>query len=491
MAENDEISKTRDSLRENFDRIDASKKKLAETVEGINNKRDEYVNKIVKKNVTEDYLKIHFKNFEKYMATPGNTKESFIDDRDQLTLEQKISIMADYTTNTKIYVGDDDPRVKLGEIADRKSENKIRYAEMGKKIIDEYSRILNENASKINGLKNIIETKKNSLASVDNKLQEAALQPDEVIGDHGRTTATNNKEATIKILEDQKIKLQEEIEKLKEELKEFVKLQTEFEAELSDRNDEIQKFLQEQNIYIYNKKDMNKKEEKKKEMSNNDNTTPINNVQRNNGNNDIAKSKAMMVDFMNSAPERQRYLLNTMDNQGILDMCRNLSGLDRKRFEVIMDERIDELPNKEVKFGNEIITKKELKNPKDLDNIQLKAIRKEIDDFNDDFENKTIDEIETFEKKLRYIRASSLIYEIGKGRGFAKLFGGTDRKDNRFFELSKSLARYASISAKRLQIRDSWRDELRASVNRAPMNELTKNGEDKLKARNDGRLNDR
>lgn len=186
----------------------------------------------------------------------------------------------------------------------------------------------------------------------------------------------------------------------------------------------------------------------------------------------------MFQDFITSSPERQRKLLRQAGNEDILKMSRRLGPVNRQRLIVALRQRMDELSNDEITFTanngqTENITKDEMKSMKDMDEAKLKAMREELDRFNNDFSKKDIDEIDEFEKKLDYIRIGALLH--GTSRGIIRRFlDGFNTKANNIYELAKSTARYSTLKGERTTRKEEMLDRLRAKVSRSPMDEYTK-----------------
>ena len=499
MANSTKSKEIEGNLSKAFATIDLdSKDLLFERVRAINEERDDYVNKRAIELASDEYLQRHFRDF-----VPGTPDEKATFIR-SLSLERKIDIIADYTIERRIFEGNEQDRVKLSDIYKHKKENKLRYKEQALELINMYERILKENQTKIDTLKADIETTKSNIASSEAKLQEIIGKDDEALAYAGHQSTKFNKDKAIQEMQKNIASLKAKLSKQEKLLTELQEIQSKFEVEFANRKAEIEIELQKEEIYLYDRvankeksTDGSQENTKSDETKENEDTQTILQPAKQVGDRNIAK--AMMDDFFNLSPEDQRKLLDRMDNQGILDMARKLGQVNRARFNVILNARLDELKQDSIDFNGISITKQELKDMKHISPDKLKAIREELDTFNSEFENKSIDEIETFESKLQYVRIGALLSETGSLRGITRFLDGISSKGNgnAIFELSKSFARYAEIKRQRTCEKDNWVDLLRAEIGRKPKHKLAKDGTIQLnrdpnkKSRFEGRSEDR
>ena len=106
------------------------------------------------------------------------------------------------------------------------------------------------------------------------------------------------------------------------------------------------------------------------------------------------------------------------------------------------------------------------------------AVRKEIDEFNQDIDSKTPEEIREFEDKLKYIRAVCLLNEIGSVRRFFDMIRTTGRND--IHDLSSSIARYGELKDKFVTSREDWIDRIRVTLGKSPKNPINRTRTDSL-----------
>lgn len=482
MAMSKESKQVERNLKGIFADIDgSSKRELFNRVSEINKERDDEINKTAIDLVSEQYLRDHFG----YVGTTPADKEMFVK---QLSLEQKLEIIGEYTNERQIFEGNQGILVKLQDIAKRKAENKLRYKQEALELIQMYEKVLIENKTKIQTLETDIERTKANIASAEAKLQEIIGKDDEALAYAGRQSTKFDKDKAIAAMKENIENLKTKLSEQERLLGELKGIQAKFEVEFNKRKSEIETELQAQNIFVYDRKAEEAKMDAPQEETKTTNQEENEGAKDNTGGSATKKigdkeiAKAMMDDFFNLSPEDQRKLLDRMDNQGILDMARKLGQINRAKLNVILNARLDELQEDNITFGGEDITKEELRDMKHMNPNKLRAIRRELDEFNRDFSRKSIDEIEEFESKLQYVRVGALLAETGAFRGIGRFWDSikNGRNGNSIFELSKSFARYAEIKGKRTEEKEDWKDSLRVAIGRKPMNDLAKDGSRRL-----------
>ncbi len=466
MATKKQVEK---SMQDAFAGIDDLKNNLATRVAEINKERNDYVNSEAIKVVSEDYLRNHFRDYDDYILD-GGTREDFVEQK--LSLEQKLDIITEYNINKQLLEGDNSIEANLNDIAGRKKDNKSQYKEEALDLVGMYEKVLQDNETRINTLKQDIEKTKAQISDAEKQLQNVMGKDDETIALSGRLSGKLDKNKAIEELNKHIDGLRKKLTTQEKQLEDFTRLQSKMESEFKARKAEIETFLKAQNIYAF-------REAPEVSSTNSDEVT-----KENSGNDkkDETKSmvaltpkkvaKSMFNDFRTSSPERQRKLLMRNGSEDIVKMARYLGPIDRREFGRIMKQRINELPNDVISFNGVSITKEELSNMKKMPDQKLKAIRQEIDRFNGDFENKTIDEISEFEDKLKYVRAGALISETsGLFRGIRRFFDRFSEKGTSIYELSKSAAKYATLKEERTVKKEAMLDRLRVKVSRGKMDE--------------------
>lgn len=455
------------AMEKAFIESDKLKTNLAMRVKQINSERDEFVNDKTIEVVTDEYLKEHYGG---YSGETIQDRKDFVENT--LTLEQKLEILTEYNINRQILEGDNGIEVKLDDIAKRKKDAKEQFKGEALELIDMYNSTLDENKDRILQVEQDILSLKEQIKSAENKLQEIMLKDDKSIACAGRVSSEYKKPQAIKGLKEQITRLKGELAVKEKELEGLRQVQRKWEATFRTRKAEIETFLKAQNIYAYERA----KSDEKIETTTDQNKNEEKKVKGENGlvptkPRDVAKS--MFQDFITSSPERQRKLLRQAGNEDILKMSRRLGPVNRQRLIVALRQRLDELSDESVTFTAANITKKKMKSMKDMSDNELKAIREEIDRFNNDFSKKSIDEIDEFEKKLDYIRIGALLH--GTSRGIIRRFlDGFNTKANNIYELAKSTARYSTLKGERTTRKEEMLDRLRAKVSRSPMDEYTK-----------------
>lgn len=398
----------------------------------------------------------------KFIQLDGGTREEFIDR--ELSLEQKLEILADYNINRQILEGNNGIEVKLSDISKRKKDAKEQFKEEALGLLEMYQAILDENKSRINKIKEDIKTDKEKIKTAENKLLEITAK-----GEESKDT------------QDSISSLKKAVSKKESELENLRKVQKKYEIELKNRRTEIETFLKAQNIYAFDRnigENNTKNEDETKEKTEQRTVTPTSTVSKPK---DVAKS--MFNDFMGSSPERQRKLLRQGGNEDILKMTRRLGLADRRNLKTILEQRLYELKQEEITFTaddgtQQDIRKEEFQSMKDMSEDKLKAMREELDRFNQEFSKKSIDEIDKFEAKLDYIRIATLLHEVKNPfRRIKSFISRYSKMDNTIYELAKSSARYATLKEERTTRKEAFLDRLRANVGRAPMDEYTKSSE--------------
>ena len=398
----------------------------------------------------------------KFIQLDGGTREEFIDR--ELSLEQKLEILADYNINRQILEGNNGIEVKLSDISKRKKDAKEQFKEEALGLLEMYQAILDENKSRINKIEEEIKTDKEQIKTAENTLLKITAK-----GEESKDT------------QDSISSLKKAVSAKERKLKNLRKVQKEYEIELINRRTEIETFLKAQNIYAFDRnigENNTKNEDETKEKTEQRTVTPTSTVSKPK---DVAKS--MFNDFMGSSPERQRKLLRQGGNEDILKMTRRLGLADRRNLKTILEQRLYELKQEEITFTaddgtQQDIRKEEFQSMKDMSEDKLKAMREELDRFNQEFSKKSIDEIDKFEAKLDYIRIATLLHEVKNPfRRIKSFISRYSKIDNTIYELAKSSARYATLKEERTTRKEAFLDRLRANVGRAPMDEYTKSSE--------------
>ena len=415
----------------------------------------------------------------KLIQLDGGTREEFIDR--ELSLEQKLEILADYNINRQILEGNNGIEVKLSDISKRKKDAKEQFKEEALGLLEMYQAILDENKSRINKIEEDIKTDKEQIKTAENKLLEIAAKNEKSVAYAGRVTGEFNKDQARKNTLYRISSLKKDVSAKESELEYLRKVQNKYEIELKNRRTEIETFLKAQNIYAFDRnigENNTKNEDETKEKTEQRTVTPTSTVSKPK---DVAKS--MFNDFMGSSPERQRKLLRQGGNEDILKMTRRLGLADRRNLKTILEQRLYELKQEEITFTaddgtQQDIRKEEFQSMKDMSEDKLKAMREELDRFNQEFSKKSIDEIDKFEAKLDYIRIATLLHEVKNPfRRIKSFISRYSKMDNTIYELAKSSARYATLKEERTTRKEAFLDRLRANVGRAPMDEYTKSSE--------------
>ncbi len=471
--------KIEQQMRDSFTGIDTLKTDLASRVAAINAERDQFINDETIKVVTESYLKAHYRDYEAFI-NGGGTREEYV--RNHLTLDQKLEIITEYEINSQLMEGNNAVESKLHDIAGRKKDSKSQYREEAIELVGMYEKVLTENKSRIERIRQDIERTKSQIAEAEKQLQVVMGKDDESIAFAGRVSGKFDKDKAKSQLEAHIAELKGKLTKQERQFEELSGIQARMEAEFIKRKVEIENFLKAQNIYAFREApvvpgigDNGEPAEEKhedKEKAAGDSTLLVSLSER-------ETARSMFRDFRSADPERQRKLLARNGGEDIVKMARMLGPIQRREFARIMRERLSELPGNDVAFtdnngARHIITRERLERMSKMPQPDMMAIRQEIDRVNEHFSEMTIDEIEDFENRLSYVRAGALIYETsGLFRGVRRFLDRFRPEGTRLYELSKSAGRYATLKEERTVKKEKMLDRLRVKVGRGKMDEYS------------------
>ena len=176
MARNSRAEELKTSMDQRFTEIDEVKNGLVTRLETINTERDNLLNTTMMQEVSDAYLAEHFAGYAAFIAG-GGTKEDFIkgkdaDGRYNISMDQKLAIIAEHKNTSQIYTGADKFSADLSDSQKIKAERKKRYKEDADNLLADYRKILDENERLIGKLEQDIVTKKNKIAEAETALTE-------------------------------------------------------------------------------------------------------------------------------------------------------------------------------------------------------------------------------------------------------------------------------------------------------------------------------
>lgn len=470
------IDAAQDDLTTRFADIDATKTDVALQTSNVSNERKEFLEDETIKVVTNDYLKRHFPT---YTGSTQAEIETFV--RTKLTPEQQIAILAEFGINAKLR-GENAIESRLQKVQDRRSDKRAEVKEMSQQLLADYKKALDDNTERINKVEASIAKLEAQLEKEKSRLGEMNLKDDSTAGTMARPGGTYNREDAVKKQKALISQIEKNIENKKRELAGLQKIQSAFEKEFAKRKTEIREFLRKENLYL---NDNDKVEDKEKGDSEEEQKEKDESKSGSQGNANTKKdiTKSMLLDFMDAPVERQRTLLRELGSEDIWKMTKNLSGFDRTRLRNILnqrlEERIDATTDATVKFKGIDIDKKKFKDMREMDEAELKAIRKEIDDFRNNYSHKTVDEIEDFEAKMDFVRLGTLIRETNRGF-IRKFFGQLSRKETALSELGKSAYDYAERRGQIKSKKDDFHDSLRVIMKWDKVDEMERSGRQQL-----------
>ena len=469
MTTSDDIEK---SMQEAFAGIDKRKDELSTSVSDINKERDDYVNEQALKKVTATYLEKHYG----FNPSGSMTMEEFV--KKELTLDQKLQIIAEFNINQRLASGSNAIGAKFIDIAARKKDNKAQYKEEALELIEMYNKVLQENDARIALLRRDIAETKQRLEAAERKKQEIIAKDDETAvlgGMGGSSNGRFNKAQALTDINQNITDLKNRGEQLEGQLEDFIQVQQRMQAEFSKRKAEIDASLKKENIYIFrDAPEIDTGEEEEEKSGKDKDSESADTIELSTR----EQARSMFRDFKASSPERQRKLLAKNGAEDIIKMARLLGPIDRREFSRIMKQRLDELPQDSIEFGSgtskQTVTRQDLSDMGRMDAAKLRAIRMEIDQFNADFPKKGVEEIEEFEEKLAYVRAGALIHESsGLFRGVRRFFERFSGKGTAIYEIDKSTADYATRKQKRTNAKEEWLDTFRVTLGRKKMDEYS------------------
>lgn len=475
-------SKPQSELERDFSSIKRSSKSLEGQVKAINTDRDKLINDTALDVITENYLRTHYGSKYDDYITSGGTREDFI--LSIMSLDAKIDAVSQYTNIDRIFGGENGFEAKLRDTQKIKAERKQRYAKRGREILREYKEALDRNQERIEKLEQEIEEIKQRIKTAEEKKLEAALKDDETINRQG-SKATYDKAGSISRIEAQIAELEGKLASKETELKGFKELQAKFRAEFVKRRDELTAFLEEEKIFIsdditrVDADSSNTQEQSQETIVNGGNIgdKPLSNH---------AISTSMLKDFIDRSPEEQKLLLEQCGSKDILNMARKLDPVSRRRLNTTLRRRLNEMEETSVIFDTETISKNDLLSGR-LTEQQCKAVQKEIDDFNKNITQKTPEEIQEFESRLKYIRMACLLRERGGLLRFAQQILNS-KVEGHMHDLSSSIARYGFIKDKLVRGQEDWVDSIRVAIGRSPKNSITRTETRKLDRTNSNPL---
>ena len=181
----------------------------------------------------------------------GGTREEFIDR--ELSLEQKLEILADYNINRQILEGNNGIEVKLSDISKRKKDAKEQFKEEALGLLEMYQAILDENKSRINKIEEDIKTDKEQIKTAENKLLEIAAKDEESFAYAGRVTGKFNKDKATEDMQKGISRLKKDVSAKERKLEDLRKVQKKYEIELKNRRTEIEIFFFFLNIYAFDR----------------------------------------------------------------------------------------------------------------------------------------------------------------------------------------------------------------------------------------------
>lgn len=467
------VDEAKADLQTRFSDARSTQNKVKTKASETGNDRKKFIQDEVLKVVSNDYLLRHFSD---YTGTTDADKEAYV--RNGLSIEQQIAILAEYGINSKIR-GENGIEAELQKAQNRRNDRRTEVKEGAKKVLSEYRKALDDNQARIAKVQESISKLEAQLERAKDKLSDIIAKDDSTAGTMARPGGTFNKDEAVKNQKSLISRLEKDIADKRRELSGLQKIQSQYEKIYDTRASEIRDFLRDENMYLTDNKDVVDKEETadKKEKDEKDGTsTALTTTPK-------KISKSMLHDFMEAPVERQRTLLRETGNQDIWKMARNLSGFDRRRLRNILNQRLAELDGDTVEFNGVTINKSEFTSMKSMSDDKLVAIRKEIDDFNKNFADKSVDDIEEFEDKMDYVRLGTLLRETQRG-AIRKFLADIQpiwwKRETKLSELGKSTFEFAEKQGLRKSKKDEFHDRMRVILGRDKLDSMQKSGRRQL-----------
>lgn len=384
-----------------------------------------------------------------------------------ISMDEKLAIIAERTNNDQIFSGSDKFSADLSDTQKIKAENKKTYRAQAEEIERHLESVVAQNQKLIGQLEENIEKYRAQLATLEAKII-AGPGKTSTMGANGTVITAERTDADVQKEQQQK---DEDIKALKETIEEEVKklnrLRDEhnlYVAECSKRKNELNEMLNKGKIFSNSEQEGARTEESKSAE-----ILPAVGSKTVKTEKDLAKS--MLRDFYNRSPEEQNVILERCGSKDLLNAALKAGIRERRKLARVLKARMEDL-TVDVTVGSTTVTKEELQGRRGLARDTVKDLQKEIADFNNAFDSKTPEEIKEFEKQIQYIRFASYLQETRWFRPLTRIFDGFNKKNYRTFELSKTLARYATIKNERernqLARLNKWRKTLKLN----PVNEI-------------------
>ena len=485
MASNSRAEELKTSMDQRFTEIDEVKNGLVTRLETINTERDNLLNTTMMQEVSDAYLAEHFAGYAAFIAG-GGTKEDFIkgkdaDGRYNISMDQKLAIIAEHKNTSQIYTGADKFSADLSDSQKIKAERKKRYKEDADNLLADYRKILDENERLIGTLEQDIATKKNKIAEAETALTELIKTGSgefRVQGVGGSSTQTKTNDDVMKQVEMLKKNIstwKSEVRKQEKELEQVRELHNKYVAEFAKRKNEIVTLLEKGKIFSGAEQQGTNDAQEKTENANG--ATSLTTTKTIDAPKQLAKS--MLEDFYTRTPDQQKTILAQCGSKDILNAARHLGVVERRKLARVLESRVDELDgNLSFTGKNGVtvnVTKAQLMKGAAKDGLtedQLKVISEEISEFNKNFQSKSLDEIKAFEDKIQYVRYACYMQETGWFRNITKHFDFLNKRNFKINELSKTLAHYATIKNERERNQVAQLNKWRKTLKLNPVNDL-------------------
>lgn len=427
--------------------LDKSKRELLTDLDGINQSIDSYITDAAKRLLSEKFLKVHYKNYSNYIAS-GGTREQFIEQ--EMSTDEKLDAISYYIGNEKLRTGHNDFSSDLKKKQTAKERKKEIYEEQARKLLEKYEKLVTETEEEIDGLEKEIDRLQAQIDKAYETIAEIQIKPDEEVRKGGSTSAKFNKKEAIDE-ENRKIEAWEkEIKKLKLSITEIKRIQAYYRGEIEQRQKELKIALGEKGMLMDSdsaSKEKPNAEEKEKPEEENGNSEETGSTEKSTLPVSLSrkqKAKNMFLDLKSRSPEEQKKLLREYGYADCLSMARTLGPIDRLEFQRIMEERLDELNKngitcKEHRLTPLTISRNKLRNVKKLNANELRAIKRELDEFMAHYEEKTQEEKDQFQAKLDYLYPAFLLRETGLFRNITRFMDRLTPKGNRIYGIQNSI----------------------------------------------------
>ena len=387
-----------------------------------------------------------------------------------LSQDEQINLLAEYTIDAEREKGHNDWEKPLNDAQKSKEVTKKAVAVQAKQVIESYKKLMVEHEKLITELKQKVEKKKTEIDKIDDKIDKKNNQ---IIANNETLKAAKNAVPTqdqidavkssnerlkgeIDELKAEREQLVEDFKKLEESLTEMEEQKDVYQSAIDDAISELEESLKKDGIYVGSYEGLGGSSEQEAQNGGNEQVSQ-NGVA---GSVDERKpkdiAKAMMTDFRNLAPEEIMEMIEHTGYGDLLNMSRELGPFNRKNFEKVMENRLQDLEEgleatiKDSNGNDKVIklTLQDLEDLSDLNDSKFNKVQKIMKYYTDNYHKMAVHERQEAERVMNYLKIANLLTESQRGK-ISRFVGRFTQKGTRINEIGNSLRRFATERGKR------------------------------------------